>query len=169
MAIDLRDLSNPETQKWLADKVDKNTGKPVLKAIFQDGAKSARRLDASIEKSQQKTKQNKYKNVRTERNGVKYDSVKEANRHDELKLLEKAGKISQLKYHKVYKFYVNGIKICSYEADFYYIDEAGEVVVEDVKSKYFMQQKGDAPYKIYHAKKMLMLALFGIDVKEIVY
>ena len=72
-----------------------------------------------------------------------YDSKKEAKRAAELKLLEKAGVISNLQEQVVYELIpaqyriVNGKKKCieramKYIADFQYV-ENGDTVVEDAK------------------------------------
>lgn len=67
-----------------------------------------------------------------------FDSTKEYNRWNELQLLERAGKISELKRQEKIiiqeKMILNGatIKEIAYKADFVY-NEAGQYVVEDVK------------------------------------
>ena len=116
----------------------------------------------------------KYGNKKVVRNGITYDSQKEANRHAVLKMLERSGKISDLQ-HQV-KFVLipaqyepdtvgkrGGVKRgkllereCSYIADFVYT-ENGKQVVED--SKGFRT----ADYKI---KRKLMLSVHGIRIKE---
>ncbi len=106
-------------------------------------------------------KQSKYKNVKTSRvlpdgTVAKFDSKKEAVRWDELLFLQSLGKISGLKRQVTYKFVVNGVKICSYRADFEYVND-GKSVTEDVKGVL------TAMYKI---KKKLMKAVFSIDILE---
>lgn len=83
----------------------------------------------------------KYHNKKTEIDGIVFDSRKEGNRYLELKILEKAGAIKDLKlqprYELVPKYKINGraVRKCEYVADFEYFDtHKGEVVVEDVKS-----------------------------------
>lgn len=67
-----------------------------------------------------------------------FDSIKEYDRWNELRLLEKAGKISglQRQYKMVIqeKMVVNGVKIkeIAYKADFVYNEPSGQVI-EDVK------------------------------------
>lgn len=51
----------------------------------------------------------------------------------ELIMLQKAGKISGLRFLPKYDLVVEGTKICGYEADAEYRDENGKVVVEDTK------------------------------------
>ena len=60
--------------------------------------------------------------------GIKFASAKEARRYGELKLLEKAGKISALELQPRYKLVIEE----TYVADFRYL-EKGETVIEDVK------------------------------------
>ena len=117
---------------------------------------------------------NKYRNKKVVRNGITYDSKKEADRHAVLRLLERAGKIRDLQ--RQVKFVLipaqyepdtvgkrGGIKKgkliereCSYIADFVY-EENGKKVVEDTKGF------RTADYKI---KRKLMLFMHGIRIKE---
>ena len=81
---------------------------------------------------------NKYGNRKTYVDGIKFDSKREAERYIELKLLERAGVISNLvlqpKYVLQDKFRRNGktVRAIHYIADFEYIED-GIKVVEDVK------------------------------------
>ena len=97
-----------------------------------------------------------------------YDSKKEAKRAAELKLLEKAGVISNLQEQVVYELIpsqyriVNGKKKCieramKYSADFQYV-ENGNTVVEDAKG--FRTD-------VYRIKKKLMLYFHDIQIKEV--
>lgn len=77
---------------------------------------------------------NKYSNKKVTVDGITFDSISEANRYRELSLLQRAGKISELKLQPVYLLspktqYENK---CEYIADFEYIQD-GKLVVEDVK------------------------------------
>ena len=112
-----------------------------------------------------------------------YDSKKEAERAAELRWLEKAGKIRDLKeqvkfvlippkYEEIPRIGKRGKpikpkRVCierglSYLADFVYIDETGHTVVEDVKG-----YKGGATYQIFVNKRKLMLEIYGIKIKEV--
>jgi Protein of unknown function (DUF1064) len=71
--------------------------------------------------------------------GHKHDSRREAARCAELHLLQRAGHISALHIHPLYRFSINHVPIkmgnggqASYTPDFYYI-ENGKMIVEDVK------------------------------------
>jgi len=100
---------------------------------------------------------NKYGNKKTVVDNIVFDSMKEAARYGELKLLEKAGKIDLLELQPKFRLEVNGEKICTYIADFQY-DDDGHTVVEDVKG---------VKTAIYRLKKKLVKAIFGIDIQEI--
>jgi len=104
----------------------------------------------------QKNPKNKYNAIQTTVDGVTFDSGKEANRYLELKLLQRAGEISDLKLQVPYEFIVNGIKVCKYYADFVY-QEKGKEVVEDTKGKIT---------DVYRIKKKLMKAIYNIEVLE---
>ena len=74
----------------------------------------------------------KYGAKRTEVDGIWFDSKAEARRYATLATLERAGKIADLRLQPPFKCIVNGKSICTYRADFSYV-EGGHVVVEDVK------------------------------------
>lgn len=104
------------------------------------------------------TRQSKYKNVRTEVDGITFASKKEAKRYGELRLMQKAGVIDHLKTHPAFPLVINDECVCSYIADFCYNLPDGKLVVEDCKGF-----KTD----VYKLKAKLMKAVHGIDVVEI--
>lgn len=81
---------------------------------------------------------NKYRNKKVIVDGEEFDSKKEVNRYKELRLLERAGEISNLELQPRFllqdKFKKNGktYRKIEYVADFKYI-ENGKKIVEDVK------------------------------------
>jgi hypothetical protein len=91
--------------------------------------------------------------------GQVFDSVKEYQRWGELKILQRAGVISDLRRQVTYELIPKqkGERACNYIADFVYVNDKGETVVEDVKG-----------YKteVYRLKKKLMLWVHGIRIKE---
>ena len=103
----------------------------------------------------------KYLAKKTTIEGITFDSLTEAARWRELRLLEKCGEIVDLAVHPKYPIVVNGQKICNYIADFQYNDKDGRRVVEDVKSP--VTRKLPA----YRLKKKLMQAVHGITIVEI--
>lgn len=82
--------------------------------------------------------QSKYNNKKTQIDMYVFDSAKEAKRYKELKLLERAGEISNLELQPRFllqdSFKKNGrtYRKIEYIADFKYI-EKGRTIVEDVK------------------------------------
>lgn len=74
----------------------------------------------------------KYGNVKTELDGILFDSKKEAERYVQLILLLRGGVIRDLELQPNFKLEVAGKKVCTYRADFRY-SENGSQVVEDVK------------------------------------
>lgn len=103
---------------------------------------------------------NKYRNKKVTVNGIKFDSIKESRRYFDLTMLERAGEISQLELQPKYYLSINGVKVCSYTADFKYRDKSGALVVEDVKSP------ATAKNPVYRLKKKLMFAIYGIEIQE---
>lgn len=105
-----------------------------------------------------KPKPNKFNAKKTELDGIVFDSAKESRRYAELRVLERAGQIIDLRLQEKFTLTVNGIKIASYKADFVYVDYHGKTVVEDVKSPP-TAKKSD-----FRMKVKLMRACHGIDV-----
>lgn len=99
----------------------------------------------------------KYRNHPVIQDDTAFDSKLEARRYRELKLLEKAGAISQLEFHKHWDLHVNNILIGYYEADFTYL-ENGKTVIEDAKGM---------PTPLYRWKKKHIRAEYGIEIREI--
>jgi DNA-binding transcriptional ArsR family regulator len=101
----------------------------------------------------------KMRNIRTQVDGITFDSLDEAARYGELKIEERAGLIVDLRVHKPFRLVVNDVHVCDYESDFAYRRDE-KLVVEDVKSP------GTITYA-YRIKKKLMLALYGIQILEV--
>lgn len=103
-------------------------------------------------------KKSKYRNTKTEVDGIVFDSKKEANRYKELKLLMKAGHIGLFERQKRYELNEGGTHSLAYIADFVYFDVAtGKTIVEDTKG---------FKTKEYLKKKRLMKKIHGIIIFE---
>jgi len=101
---------------------------------------------------------NKFGNVHTSYDGVTWDSAGECERYKELKLIQKAGAIRDLRWHVRYELIVNEYPCGIYEADFVYWDVENDAeICEDYKG--FRTPE-------YRLKKRLMWALFLITIKE---
>ena len=125
-------------------------------------------------------RQSKYGAEKTVVDGMTFDSRKEANRWCELRLLERAGEIKNLRRQVDYvlipekrEFPTIGKrgdvkegrviqKAVKYRADFVYESKGGKTIVEDVKG-----YKGGGAYAVFAIKKKLMREVFGIEVQEI--
>lgn len=115
-----------------------------------------------LAKEQKSKPKNKYHAKKV--NG--YASKKEYHRANELKLLQRSGRISNLQEQVKYELIPtqrnpNGKlmeRACSYIADFVYTDADSNLIVEDTKGF------RTAEYKI---KRKLMLAVHGIQIREI--
>jgi len=112
---------------------------------------------------------NKYKNKKTIIDGIQFDSQKEGLRYKELRLLERAELIKDLKLQTTFElqpsFKKNNktIRAITYKADFDYITKDGRHIVEDVKSK---ATEKDKVYRI--KRKMLQYKYDNIEFKEII-
>lgn len=113
-------------------------------------------------------KPSKYRNRKTVLDGITFDSKREAARYQELKALAARGVIEDFRHQAPFVL-APGVRFSDekrakpalrYVADFAYKLD-GRLVVEDVKSKV---TAGAAAYRI---KRHLMLAVHGIEVKEV--
>lgn len=107
----------------------------------------------------------KYNSRKTIVDGIKFDSLKEANRYYDLKLLERVGEIKDLELQPRFllqeSFKLRGVthRRIEYVADFKYFDvKEGTWIVEDTKGF-----KTD----VYRLKKKLFLKMYGEDVEFI--
>ncbi len=106
----------------------------------------------------------KYGNRKVIRDGIEFDSIKECQRYCELKLMQRAGVISDLQMQVPFELIptqrIDGKVVeraVNYIADFVYKQD-GQTVVEDTKG-----------YKTpeYIIKRKLMLYIHNIRIKEI--
>lgn len=101
----------------------------------------------------------KFGNKRCQSGGLTFDSQAERERWLILRQLEEQGRIKDLRRQVKFDLVVNGVLITTWRCDFQYVDcDTNEQVVEDVKGK-----ANDR----WPMKKKLMLAVHGIDVREI--
>lgn len=117
---------------------------------------------------------NKYRNQKTIVNGIKFDSKKEAERYIELKEKADAGMIFHLRLQEPYELIPKmeldvprvgrkgRLNYCEraviYKADFAYINNKGQEVVEDVKGMKTPE---------YILKRKLMKYRYNIEIKEV--
>jgi hypothetical protein len=101
-------------------------------------------------------KGNKYGAVKTEANGRRFDSGREAARAQELELLQKAREI----YCLCYQVRIEVAENITYVADFCYMDKTFKVVCEDVKSEFTRK------LPTYRMKRKLFKSKYGFDIKE---
>lgn len=104
----------------------------------------------------------KYHAKKTTIDGITFDSRREAKRYSELKLMERAGAIKdlrrQVKYELLPPFSVDGkhYRATTYVADFVYVEE-GREIVEDCKG--FRTD-------VYKLKRKLFAHRYGVSIKE---
>ena len=105
----------------------------------------------------------KYHNRRIERDGQTFDSVKEYRRWNELRIMERAGLIQDLKRQVQFELIPSQKedgkvveRAVVYKADFAYMQDS-KYIVEDTKG-YKTQE--------YILKRKMMLYVHGIRVKE---
>jgi len=94
--------------------------------------------------------------------GKVFHSKAEADRFKVLRFAEIAGRISRLTCQPKYPLIVNGMLVGHYIGDFEYLNSTGELILEDVKSSF------TAKDPVYRLKKKMMLACYGMQIKEVV-
>lgn len=106
----------------------------------------------------------KYGAVKTQVNGITFDSKREAARYVELLALLQAGDISDLRLQPSFEIVpalvLDGKKQrpLVYRADFYYQDHLGNDIYEDVKGHRTRE---------YVLKRRLVKHVYGVEVREV--
>ena len=108
---------------------------------------------------------NKYRNSKITIDSIKFDSLKEGARYQELQLMKKCGEIKDIELQPVFELQPKFIdkdgnkhRKVEYRADFKVINKDGSITIEDVKG-----------YKteIYKLKKKMLLFRYpDINFKE---
>ena len=96
--------------------------------------------------------------------GEKFQSKKEAERFAWLKMVERAGKITEVKRQVRFKLQIGETHLTVFVADFTYTDPERGFVIEDVKGR---RDSRDPTYQLWRLKARLMSALLGHTVTEI--
>lgn len=101
----------------------------------------------------------KYNNKKTVVDGIKFDSLKEARRFQQLKAYERAGLIKDLGLQIPFVLIDKSRhgRAIKYVADFVYYED-NKMVVEDVKG---------FKTPVYNLKKRLFVERYGIKIQEI--
>ena len=163
MGIDVKDLSPAAQRQVLRKLMESNRNRAGAK-IWGSGAalESEEGKHASEDKPRQKVA--KYGNKKVEVDGILFDSKREARRYLDLRAMEIAGQIQnlrlQVKYELIPSQRIDGKVVergCEYVADFVY-EENGQTVVEDTKGH---------RTKDYIIKRKLMLYVHGIRIREV--
>lgn len=132
---------------------------PVRVAFARGGRISVDELRAITAKKGRGPRTNKFGNVPTWVDGIRFASMREARRYGELKLMEREGLITDLVLQPRYPCDEKGKRVTTYVADFRYRDLVSDkIVVEDTKGF------RTAAYKL---KKKLVEAKYGIQIIEV--
>lgn len=111
---------------------------------------------------------NKYHAKSVTINGIHFASMKEGRRYNDLRILERAGKIENLEVHPAFRIVIDGRQVtfpngrkAVYTADFSYFDlEKKCRVIEDVKSP-------ASRTEAYVLRKCIVEHIYGITITEI--
>lgn len=115
-------------------------------------------------------KRSKYYSKKVVIDGIKFDSKKEGEYYQKLKILEKQGIIKDLELQKEYilqdKFKINGKtrRKITYRADFSYVStEDDKLHVVDIKSSFTRKNE------VYRIKKKLFEYKYEIELEEVIW
>jgi hypothetical protein len=113
-----------------------------------------------------KNKSSKFKNVKSEIDGHKFDSKKESEFYGSLKIKKQAGLIKDFKMQIPYEIIVNNIRIGNYFLDFLVENNDGTIEYIDIKGK---DKKTNKFIKtgVFALKKRLVEAIYGIKISMI--
>ena len=126
------------------------------------------KMKGPVKLPHERARRSKYGNKTAEINNIRFDSKKEGRRYLVLMDKLKNGEISDLRLQPQFTL-IEGFKTATgetvqaerYVADFSYIDEHGEYVVEDVKSAATRKKES------YLIKKKQMQDVYGITITEV--
>lgn len=136
----------------------------AIRMSEEEWKSTSARLTTLRRVKQAPAKQSKYRNTKTQIEGITFQSGREAKRYVQLRQLETAGLIQKLRIQVPFilapSVVIKGRKRppLRYMADFVYDDADGNQVVEDSKGKV---TEG------YRIKRHLMKSLHGIDIQEV--
>lgn len=158
----LREKVEAEIRKQDAQKAQKNKNTPSQGNFgTQENGSSQTKNDSAEEEP----KKSKYGNRKTEVNGVKFDSKREAERYTVLLMRLQIGEIGKLKLQPeftIMEAYIkpNGERVRAerYRADFSYVLPSGEVVIEDVKTEGTMT-------RVFLNKRKLVEEKYGFEIR----
>lgn len=103
----------------------------------------------------------KYGNRKVQVGGQVFDSTAEARVYLELSARQRAGEIRDLATQVRFPLLVNGLRVCSWVADFTYVDwPSGEFHAVDVKSAF------TRTLPVYRLKAKLFQACMGFAIEE---
>lgn len=153
----------PTCGRTVAGSCDACSGDPVRVAFARGGSITPSDLKAILAASKGKGGRRpgaqKFGNVPTVVDGIRFASKREAKRWGELRLALAAGAIRDLRRQVRYPLQVSSVKATTYIADFVYEDcKTGETVVEDAKG--FKTPE-------YKLKRKMMAAQYGIEIREV--
>lgn len=176
--ISLSDLPEPYRRQAEQKLIQEMQRRAVLKPKAETAKPGKPR------KNGKPSKPPKLRNQKVTRGDKTFDSKREADRYDELAMMEKQGIICNLEWQKEYllipaqyktveQYGKSGNRIkdkkvllerkVTYVADFVY-EKDGETIVEDSKG---YRNPSSAPYAKFVLKRKLMLWVHGIKITEV--
>jgi hypothetical protein len=125
---------------------------------------------AAIVAALRQRKGHKYRAKPTVVDGIRFDSMKEARRYQELKLLEKAGEIHKLRRQPQFYLTVgmsSGALIGIYRADFEYCECAATDMLDCFMAHRVVEEVKGFKTPLYRWKKKHVEAQYGITIREV--
>lgn len=144
---------------------------PIYAEDLPEGAKL--RLGVPVGQQKKGNNPSKYHAKKTARGNIKFPSEHEAKRFDELMLLLKAGKISDLRLQEEFVLQegytdLNGERVrpITYRADFTYSEEVRLPGVEEKQKIRVVEDAKGVRTPEYKIKRKMMQSKYGISIRE---
>lgn len=119
-----------------------------------------RQLQAQQREREDTQARQKFGNIITEVDGIRFHSFKESKYYGQCKIRKMHGEIVDFEMQKPFDLEINGQFITTYIADFVLKYPDGKTEVIDVKSK------ATASLAVFRIKKAMMFAIHGIKIIE---
>lgn len=142
------------SQQQLKEVFERNKHLAMINPGHRIGLSESYLKDGSAFAREPLPKPSKYRNVKVEYEGMRFDSKHELQCWKNLKLREKAGEIGQLHRQVSFPLVVSGVHIGKFTADFVWIENRSQVVA-DAKSPPTRKETA------YRLRKKLFEAIFA--------
>jgi hypothetical protein len=119
-----------------------------------------------LTKAAKVAKRSKFNARKTERDGILFDSKREADTWPLIRAMRDREQIFNLERQKTYTLVVNGVHICNYRSDFEW-DEFATPDPTNMAERHVVADVKGFRTREYLIKRALMKAIHGIEIREL--